>query len=61
MLSKPISFESQIMRYLTLGLAIAQICVWKFTGEELNMEEFLSDPLIYQLQPGRCSIFAGKE
>ena len=47
--------------YLTLGLAIAQICVWKFTGEELNMEEFLSDPLIYQLQPGRCSIFAGEE
>ena len=47
--------------YLTLGLAIAQICVWKFTGGELNMEEFLSEPLIYQLQPGRCSIFSGKE
>ena len=47
--------------YLTLGLAIAQISVWKMRGEELDMEKFLSDPLIYQLQPGRCSIFAGKE
>ena len=47
--------------YLTLGLAIAQISVWKMRGEELDMEQFLSDPLIYQLQPGRCSIFAGKE
>ena len=47
--------------YLVLGLAIAQISVWKMRGEELDMEQFLSDPLIYQLQPGRCSIFAGKE
>ena len=47
--------------YLVLGLAIAQISVWKMRGEELNMEQFLRDPLIYQLQPGRCSIFAGKE
>ena len=47
--------------YLVLGLAISQISVWKMRGEELDMEQFLSDPLIYQLQPGRCSIFAGKE
>ncbi len=47
--------------YLTLGLVIAQISVWKMRGEELDMEQFLSEPLIYQLQPGRCSIFAGKE
>ena len=47
--------------YLVLGLVIAQISVWKMRGEELDMEQFLSDPLIYQLQPGRCSIFAGKE
>ena len=47
--------------YLVLGLAISQISVWKMRGEELDMEQFLSDSLIYQLQPGRCSIFAGKE
>ena len=47
--------------YLVVGLAIAQISVWKMRGEELDMEKFLSDPLIYHLQPGRCSIFAGKE
>ena len=47
--------------YLVVGLAIAQISVWKIRGEELDMEKFLSDPLIYHLQPGRCSIFAGKE
>ena len=47
--------------YLVLGLAIAQISVWKMRGEELDMEQLLSEPLIYQLQPGRCSIFAGQE
>lgn len=47
--------------YLLVGLAIAQICVRKFRGEELDMQYFLEEPLIYTLQPGRCSIFAGKE
>lgn len=46
--------------YLGVAIAIAQICVWKFTGQELDMEQFCANPMIYQLQPGRCSIFTGK-
>lgn len=46
--------------YLSVAVAIAQICVWKFTGQELDMEKFCADPLRYELQAGRCSIFKGK-
>lgn len=47
--------------YLTVALVIAQILVLKMKGKELDMQHFLADPLIFQLQPGRCSLFAGKE
>lgn len=46
--------------YLMVALVIAQILVLRHRGKALAMETFLAEPLIYQLQPGRCSIFAGK-
>ncbi|PZM87405.1 MAG: hypothetical protein DLD55_01625 [candidate division SR1 bacterium] len=47
--------------YLTVALVIAQILVLRTKGKELDMQDFLAEPLIFQLQPGRCSLFAGKE
>lgn len=47
--------------YLSVALVIAQILVFKITGKELDMQKFLKEPLIYRLQPWRCSLFAGKE
>ena len=47
--------------YLTVALVIAQVLALKFGGKELDMEALLAEPLIFQLQPWRCSIFAGKE
>ena len=40
---------------------MAQILVLKIKGEELDMQSFLAEPLIFQLQAGRCSLFKGKE
>ena len=47
--------------YLSVALVMAQILVLKIKGEELDMQSFLAEPLIFQLQAGRCSIFKGKE
>lgn len=47
--------------YLSVALVIAQILVLKIRGQELDMQNFLSKPLIFQLQAGRCSLFRGKE
>ena len=47
--------------YLTVALVIAQVLALKFGGKELDMDALLAEPLIFQLQPWRCSIFAGKE
>ncbi len=47
--------------YLSIALVIAQILVLKMRGQELDMQNFLSEPLIFQLQAGRCSLFKGKE
>ena len=46
--------------YLTVAITIAQILSQHFSGKELDMKHFLKEPLIYQLQPWRCSIFRGK-
>ncbi len=47
--------------YLAVALVIAQILVLKTRGKELDMQHFLFEPLIFQLQAGRCSLFVGKE
>lgn len=47
--------------YLSVALVMAQILVLKIKGEELDMQSFLAEPLIFQLQAGRCSLFKGKE
>jgi len=46
--------------YLSIAVAIADIVYYKQTGKEFNLKDFLKKPLIYQLQPWRCSIFKGK-
>lgn len=47
--------------YLSVALVMAQILVLKIKAEELDMKKFLAEPLIFQLQAGRCSLFKGKE
>ena len=46
--------------YICVALTIAQILFQRFTWEELDLKKHLKDPLIYQLQPWRCSIFKWK-
>ena len=46
--------------YIVVALTIAQILFQRFVWKELDMKKFLSEPLIYQLQPWRCSIFKWK-
>lgn len=46
--------------YICVALTIAQILSNRFTWEELNLKKLLKEPLIYQLQPWRCSIFKWK-
>lgn len=40
---------------------IAEILAYQLLHRELNVVEFLSQPLSFQLQPGRASLFVGKE
>lgn len=46
--------------YICVALTIAEILSNRFTWEELNLKKLLKEPLIYQLQPWRCSIFKWK-
>ena len=46
--------------YLGVALVIADIVKYQQTGKGLDYEHFLSSPLIFQLQPWRCSLFEGK-
>ena len=46
--------------YICVALTIAEILCNRFTWEELNLKKLLKEPLIYQLQPWRCSIFKWK-
>ena len=46
--------------YISVALTIAQILAQRFTGKEIDLKKFLKNPLIYKLQPWRCSIFKGK-
>ena len=46
--------------YICVALTIAEILSQRFTGEELDLKKFLKEPLIYQLQPWRCTIFKWK-
>ena len=46
--------------YICVALTIAEILSNRFTWEDLNLKKTLKEPLIYQLQPWRCSIFKWK-
>ena len=46
--------------YICVALCIAEILSQRFTGKELDLKKLLKEPLIYKLQPWRCSIFKWK-
>ena len=46
--------------YICVALCIAEILSQRFTNKELDLKKLLKDPLIYKLQPWRCSIFKWK-
>ena len=46
--------------YICVALCIAEILSQRFTNKELDLKKLLEDPLIYKLQPWRCSIFKWK-
>lgn len=46
--------------YICVALTIAEILSNRFTWEDLNLKKLLKEPLVYQLQPWRCSIFKWK-
>lgn len=47
--------------YLSVALALTEIVAFKQGITDFSLERFIQNPLIYQLQPGRLSLFAGLE